>query len=642
MGAYEGAAITVLAKGLENNNTANCSTTTETVTGCIPLNSSTGAVANNGFNNGLGDCDTASQFYVSNFLCNPSRIDGLSITNSSQGGGGIFVHGWGHYLEIANNRVFNNGGTLGGGIIVGQAESPPATYDVTGLTQLPFLFNHDVYVHHNAVTGNTAYGDELNSSSPASAGGVVFCDGSDYYQFQFNWICGNLSTSDGGGVAHIGFIYNGNISNNWIVFNQSSNPTLPTHGGGLVVMGLGPDGTVCEGAVTDTECPPALSDGAGPNTVIDRNVIMGNTAESGSGGGIRLQHINGTEVQRNPNNSAAWYQVTVSNNVIVNNVAGWTGGGVSLHNAVRVNFSNNTVTSNDTTSSAGVLWDTAGASFATVPPPGCDPNSAASATNNCSNTVITQSNFLPAGLETEAHDANLLAAFTVPTVNCGPGHSNCTKFSNPALDHNIFWQNRAFRITTGTVPTTPGLQSTVQLVPSLTQTTSGSCPSGANYWDIGVYGDTGPTNHGSGFTLTPTNSILSTGGYSGQGNNSNNPGFTAQYCNGSRVPPEIASQLCTGTGNAANAPGCIQPGTVGVSMTVPAGVPDINQYYPAFTLAPAATVDEGNNWINMFYGPLSLSNPTRYTAAGTTLAPLGNYNHGAGGGTGAPSYSPNP
>ncbi|PYT73623.1 MAG: hypothetical protein DMG39_06100 [Acidobacteria bacterium] len=642
MGAYEGAAITVLAKGLENNNTANCSTTTETVTGCIPLNSSTGAVANNGFNNGLGDCDTASQFYVSNFLCNPSRIDGLSITNSSQGGGGIFVHGWGHYLEIANNRVFNNGGTLGGGIIVGQAESPPPTYDVTGLTQLPFLFNHDVYVHHNAVTGNTAYGDELNSSSPASAGGVVFCDGSDYYQFQFNWICGNLSTSDGGGVAHIGFIYNGNISNNWIVFNQSSNPTLPTHGGGLVVMGLGPDGTVCEGAVTDTECPPALSDGAGPNTVIDRNVIMGNTAESGSGGGIRLQHINGTEVQRNPNNSAAWYQVTVSNNVIVNNVAGWTGGGVSLHNAVRVNFSNNTVTSNDTTSSAGVLWDTAGASFATVPPPGCDPNSAASATNNCSNTVITQSNFLPAGLETEAHDANLLAAFTVPTVNCGPGHSNCTKFSNPALDHNIFWQNRAFRITTGTVPTTPGLQSTVQLVPSLTQTTSGSCPSGANYWDIGVYGDTGPTNHGSGFTLTPTNSILSTGGYSGQGNNSNNPGFTAQYCNGSRVPPEIASQLCTGTGNAANAPGCIQPGTVGVSMTVPAGVPDINQYYPAFTLAPAATVDEGNNWINMFYGPLSLSNPTRYTAAGTTLAPLGNYNHGAGGGTGAPSYSPNP
>ena len=31
----------------------------------------------------------------SSFWCNPSSIDGLGITDSSQGGGGIFVHGWG-------------------------------------------------------------------------------------------------------------------------------------------------------------------------------------------------------------------------------------------------------------------------------------------------------------------------------------------------------------------------------------------------------------------------------------------------------------------------------------------------------------------------------------------------------------------
>ena len=76
-------------------------------------------------------------------------------------------------------------------------------------------------------------------------------------------------------------------------------------------------------------------------------------------------------------------------------------------------------------------------------------------------------------------------------------------------------------------------------------------------------------------------------------------------------------------------------------MTVPAGVPDINQFYPAFTLAPAATVDEGNNWINMFYGPLSLSNPTLYTTAGIGLPPLGNYNH-VPGPAGASAYSPSP
>ncbi len=46
--------------------------------------------------------------YPSNFECNPSSIDGLTIRDSSQGGGGIFVHGWNHNLQIANNRINNN------------------------------------------------------------------------------------------------------------------------------------------------------------------------------------------------------------------------------------------------------------------------------------------------------------------------------------------------------------------------------------------------------------------------------------------------------------------------------------------------------------------------------------------------------
>jgi len=48
-------------------------------------------------------------------MCNPSSIDGLGITDSSQGGGAIFVHGWGHNIQIANNRIYNNAGTLSGG-----------------------------------------------------------------------------------------------------------------------------------------------------------------------------------------------------------------------------------------------------------------------------------------------------------------------------------------------------------------------------------------------------------------------------------------------------------------------------------------------------------------------------------------------
>jgi hypothetical protein len=63
---------------------------------------------------------------------------------------------------------------------------------------------------------------------------------------------------------------------------------------------------------------------------------------------------------------------------------------------------------------------------------------------------------------------------------------------------------------------------------------------------------------------------------------------------------------------------------------VPAGVPDsLIPPLPLFTLTPAATVDEGSNWINMFYGPLSLSNPVLYTTKGTTMTPLANFTPGA-------------
>lgn len=59
---------------------------------------------------------------------------------------------------------------------------------------------------------------------------------------------------------------------------------------------------------------------------------------------------------------------------------------------------------------------------------------------------------------------------------------------------------------------------------------------------------------------------------------------------------------------------------------MPAGVPDsLVPPLPAFTLTPTATVDEGSNWINMFYGPLSLSNPTIMSGSPGYGVPLGNY-----------------
>ena len=61
-------------------------------------------------------------------------IDGLAIINSSQGGGGVFIHGWGHNLEVANNRISANHGTLAGAINLGNGETPPVFFNVVAAT----------------------------------------------------------------------------------------------------------------------------------------------------------------------------------------------------------------------------------------------------------------------------------------------------------------------------------------------------------------------------------------------------------------------------------------------------------------------------------------------------------------------------
>ena len=163
-------------------------------------------------------------------------------------------------------------------------------------------------MHHNTVTANASIGDALYSGTPSAAGGVTFCTGADGYTLNHNWVCGNLSTGDGGGVAHSGFINDGTITNNWILFNQSQSPTIPTNGGGLAVLGASPDRTILTGpnagqecgGINDQDCPPGLPEGTGRNLVIDANLIMGNSAESGTGGGLRLQMVNGQEVPAFP------------------------------------------------------------------------------------------------------------------------------------------------------------------------------------------------------------------------------------------------------------------------------------------------------------------------------------------------------
>jgi hypothetical protein len=359
--------------------------------------------------------------------------------------------------------------------------------------------------------------------------------------------------------------------------------------------------------VTDVDCVPGLSDGSGPGLNINANMFLGNAAESGSGGGIRFQAVNGTDVVRFPSSPQNWYSVNVTNNIIVNNVAGWDGGGVGLLDSLAVNFTNNTVVSNDTTASAGTLFNAyfAGLASDQSPPPGTCVNGA--------NGACTASAPQPAGLSASPNSPQL--STLLPTsVTCPSGHASgtllngdCKQVSYPFLANNIFWQNRAFHLEVGGTTTggTDYQQSLVTLHPTLNQPSTrsttaslngsiitggtGACVDGATYWDIGVRGDTGPTNHSSGFTLRPQYSVLtSVSGYTGNNNQAPSAlGLVSQYCNGSRMPPEFASG----------------------GYQVPPGTNEGTVPVPVFSLLPGATVDEGNNWVNMKWGPLAMTSP---------------------------------
>ena len=638
LGAYEGAGITVLAKGVRFPQ------------GSDPFASDVFPVGTRFLMQ--RDCSTGGKNptnpYPSNFLCNPASIDGLTVQNSSQGGGGINVHAWAHNLQIANNRVKNNQGTLSGGITVGQGEHPDANLvggtitdpgtcaNAVGVTNVadPFCFDVNVNIHNNAVVQNASLGDELFSSTPAGAGGVTFCNGSDYYKFNFNWVCGNMSTGDAGGFAHVGLSFDGDIEHNSILFNQATNPTIVTNGGGLLVMGA-PDVDPPCGLTTDQDCvsaPGTLtpSDGAGPGLFINANLILGNSADSGSGGGLRLQHINGNEVLNFPNGQSSmswpaipstfmpglpnaqpsfqkgpWYAVQVQNNIIADNVAGWDGGGASLLDALNVNIINNTIVSNNSTASSGVLFQSLFAPLASTQ----NQSTSCSGSDNGSNSCPQ-----PAGL-VSVTNTEVLVANLPSGVRCPTGHGDatgaCKQYSVPILDNDVITNNRSFIIGVGsfggglvnqqkivTLYNAFGSGNSFPGTAVTSQGATGACDdAGASYWDIGVRGDSDPSHHQGG-TLAPQYTFLSSLDSVYSAASSHNVGgsaaltaLTQLYCDGSRVPPEAKSAGFSGWQ--------VPPGT-NESNALPG---------PVFSLLPAATVDEGNNWINLQWGPLSLVNP---------------------------------
>ena len=533
LGSEEGAGITVLAKGLGFNGRPLGNNAVD----CFHV----GTTVNFNLKNGS---KTLPQPGLSNFNCAPSRIDGFSVTGGDAGGG-IYVNGWAHNLEISNNRVYGNAGAYNGGVRVGVPYLETEGYAnarPNGQTIAGFGYDDNVKIHNNAITKNGTV--EGPTGSGGAGGGVSICTGTDGYSVDHNWICGNYSSSDGGGIGHLGFSQGGKITQNMVLFNQSFQQTTATHGGGIFVGGEPPSGAQTRSLGTGS-------------LLIDSNVIRGNFAEAGHGGGIRLQQVNGADVQFN---QRAWNAVTVTNNIIDNNIAGWSGGGVSLADAVASVVSHNTISSNDAVGIAGPV-----------------------VTGNIANpnVQVGTGQPFPAGVSAEPNSALLASALprTAPTV------------SAPALANNVLWKNRSFFVKT--------INGAAQLCASNNaadvagancvtipdQATTGQCSTLAQYWDVGVVGDRTPTS--GAVKLNPTNSVItSVTGY-GTSNVATDPGL-ALYCNGSRVTPELGAVI--------NPPSPLN-------------------------LQVNATVDEGNNYVSMRYGPLMIANPTQ--PSGSQV--IGNY-----------------
>src|SRR5207244_10229519 len=217
---------------------------------------------------------------------------------------------------------------------------------------------------------------------------------------------------------------------------------------------------------SDSDCPPRSagtrgvptivvqgigpSDGVAPGLVINANLIMGNSAESGTGGGIAFQAVNGSDMVAFPADPGQWNSVTVTNNIIVDNVAGWDGAGISLVDSPNVNIINNTIALNASTASSGMLFNTLGGPIASQAGPTC--------TTNCGTTSAPQI----AGVAAIQHSAVLMANLAATPVVCPPGHfvpgpantnpatnGACRSISYPKLENNIIYRNSSYYIGVG-------------------------------------------------------------------------------------------------------------------------------------------------------------------------------------------------
>ncbi len=433
------------------------------------------------------------------------RVDGLTITGSDAGGG-ILASGYACGLQVSNNRVVSNYGTYGGGIRIGHTTLVGPDNDYTDGV------NRTVAVHHNWISQNGATG-------AGGGGGLTLGKGSDSYLVTDNYICGNFSMADGGGISHLGRSGGSvnsaaapasRIAGNKILFNQTFNQSADPMGGGLAIGGQIPlVGQIAEGS---------------GDVVVEANQIQGNQAGAGAGGGISVAR------------TIAGNDVRLVNNMIVNNVAAYAGGGVALSSTVTSNGAgvrlvNNTIAAN-------------------------------------ASTATNRQSFGPQGP----------LAPSLPQV----AGLAVLSGSSPTLLNNILWGNRSYiYLISGT---TSGLFNP--------GTTDVNTPApDAVYKDLGrLAGTAALVPRYSVLTATAENASYD----SGLTDCSNTtPTSGSFYCN--RLEPVQSTTLFVKAGDFLSIVDPLQP-VVLPETTV--------------TLTPVLTFDEGGNFVNVIFSPLTLWDTT--------------------------------
>lgn len=383
------------------------------------------------------------------------QIDGFTVTGADTGGG-IVANGNAVQLQISNNRITGNQGLYNGGIRIGHADLAVADLPVDSNNLL-------VNIHHNEIlkNGNTA------GETSGGGGGISIYTGARGYRVADNYIAGNFSTGDGGGMAHVGassayslnfadtaamnlalgrFItsdtrtqftnptaanparqtvsFATTVADNQFRFNQAFSQSKSVQGGGLAIMGI-----------VDPVANNGIALGTGSVTVIN-NTFQGNLAGAGDGGGIALVGVNGSGDVNN-GNRANWNRVDILNNVIVNNGAGVAGAGISLQDSANVNIVNNTIAMNES-------YATAARAF--------QGNSSPTGASNCKLGLGTPGCLVNAqsvvqdgaGIVAYGHSGGLLARFAAFTAGQQSTAGKARWFSDAQIINSVVLGNRSY------------------------------------------------------------------------------------------------------------------------------------------------------------------------------------------------------